>query len=58
MKESTDTRRACWYNKAIWGNSLHKKERYCICGVLSEQNFQTLQREWKVYIDGKQTKDS
>ena len=39
------------------GSFSHKKERYRICGVLSAQNFETLQIEGKVYTDGKEAKD-
>ena len=35
-------------------SSSHKKESHRICGILSGEHFQTLQREGKVYTDGKQ----
>ena len=37
-------------------SSSHKKKKHRICGILSGENFQRLQREEKVYTDGKQTK--
>ena len=36
---------------------LRTKRKGIVSGILSGQNFQMLQREGKVYTDGKQTKD-